>query len=84
MAGLAPLTDEQRTLITSDMMAYADAWAARFCRQGFCIDDLRQAAYLGMCMAALRYKKGASFKTFATYYIRKYLMMEMKTFIRKD
>ena len=71
------LTAAQRTLISADMMAYADAWAHRYCKRGFCLDDLKQAAYLGLCVAALRYKNGASFKTFATYYIRKYLLMEM-------
>ena len=69
------LTVAQRTLISADMMAYADA------KRGFCLDDLKQAAYLGLCVAALRYKNGASFKTFATYYIRKYLLMEMKSFL---
>ena len=75
------LTAAQRTLISADMMAYADAWAHRYCKRGFCLGDLKQAAYLGLCVAALRYKNGASFKTFATYYIRKYLLMEMKSFL---
>ena len=78
-------TAQGRTDIPHRSTAHADKCRhdglRRCCKRGFCLDDLKQAAYFGLCVAALRYKNGASFKTFATYYIRKYLLMEMKSFL---
>ena len=66
---------DRDTLITPDLMDYADAWAMRFRFCGMPLEDLKQEAYYGLCLARTQFDptQGASFKTYATFIIRRNL-----------
>ena len=66
---------DRDTLITPDLMDYADAWAMRFRFCGVPLEDLKQEAYYGLCLARTQFDptQGASFKTYATFIIRRNL-----------
>lgn len=66
---------DRDTLITPDLMDYADAWAMRFRFCGVPLEDLKQEAYYGLCLALTQFDptQGASFKTYATFIIRRNL-----------
>ena len=66
---------DRDTLITPDLMDYADAWAMRFRFCGVPMEDLKQEAYYGLCLARTQFDptQGASFKTYATFIIRRNL-----------
>ena len=66
---------DRDTLITPDLMDYADAWAMRFRFCGVPLEDLKQEAYYGLCLARTQFDPtpGASFKTYATFIIRRNL-----------
>ena len=66
---------DRDTLITPDLMDYADAWAMRFRFCGVLLEDLKQEAYYGLCLARTQFDptQGASFKTYATFIIRRNL-----------
>lgn len=68
------LDEAQRSLITKDIIDYADSMAHRYRGLGLDLDDLRQEARYGVCQAVLHFDAGrrVALKTFATYYIRKY------------
>ena len=66
---------DRDTLITPDLMDYADAWAMRFRFCGVPLEDLKQEAYYGLCLARTQFDptQGASLKTYATFIIRRNL-----------
>lgn len=66
--------------ITIEMMSYAGGLARRFQHLGVELDDLKQEAYLGLCIASAKYdeKQEASFKTFSTWYIFKQLKQAVR------
>lgn len=66
------LTPAQQALITNDMLAYAEALVKKQTCNIAEYDELIASAYLALCEAALNFKpdKDASFKSYATLYIR--------------
>ena len=70
------LDEARQRLITPEILGYADALAHHYVGCGLDLSDLQQEARYGVCQAALHYdaEAGATLKTFATYYIKKYLI----------
>ncbi len=70
------LTKDQQVLITQEIIGYADAMAHRYMGCGLELDDLKQEARYGVCQAVLHFDAtvGVTLKTFATYYIKKYII----------
>lgn len=70
------LTKAQQALITTDLIGYAEAVAMRYAHCGVELDDVKSAARHGLCEAALHYDSDHenTFKTYATFYIKKYII----------
>lgn len=75
-------TFDRDALITPEMMDYADAWAMRFRFCGVPLEDLKQEAYYGLCQARTQFdpSQGVSFKTYATYAIRRFLCLAVEQY----
>lgn len=70
------LSADQQALITNDLIGYADAVAMKYAHCGVELDEVKSAARHGLCEAALHYdpERQNTFKTYATFYIMKYLV----------
>lgn len=74
-AELLELPPEQQKLITCDVLDYAESLVSSMNRSAEEEDDLREACYFGLCMAAHHFDstQKASFKTYSNFYMRKYM-----------
>lgn len=74
------LSADQQALITNDLIGYADAVAMKYAHCGVELDEVKSAARHGLCEAALHFdpKRKNSFKTYATFYILKYIMQAIE------
>lgn len=70
------LGETEKRLITAEIIGYADQMARGYRGCGLELEDLQQEARYGLCQAALHFdpKVGVTFKTFSTYYIKKYIV----------
>lgn len=74
------LSADQQALITNDLIGYADAVAMKYAHCGVELDEVKSAARHGLCEAALHFdpKRKNTFKTYATFYILKYIMQAIE------
>ena len=72
--------DEDQARLVEENRGLSGLVAERFIRPGICWDDLVQAGFVGLCVAASKYDKsrGFAFGTYAVHWIRREMLEEIR------